>query len=146
MRGVHDQATQTLQEKVAELTDRFLRGKQPDFLKQHSRALDDYFEQAFEKSMIGPRLEINKNPYVIIALGGYGREEQCIYSDIDLLFLFGKRIPPEAESLIREMIYPLWDIGMVGLSLGGSALSVIGIVIALKRIARGSRRVARTIR
>jgi hypothetical protein len=36
MRGVHDQATQTLQEKVAELTDRFLRGKQPDFLKQHS--------------------------------------------------------------------------------------------------------------
>jgi [protein-PII] uridylyltransferase len=112
MRGVHDQATQSLQEKVAELTDRFLRGKQPDFLKQHSRALDDYFEQAFEKSMIGPRLEINKNPYVIIALGGYGREEQCLYSDVDLLFLFDQRTPPEAENLIREMIYPLWDIGM----------------------------------
>ena len=112
MRGVHDQATQSLKEKVAELTDRFLRGKQPDFLKQHSRALDDYFEQAFETSMIGPRLEINKNPYVIIALGGYGREEQCLHSDVDLLFLFGKRIPSEAENLIREMIYPLWDIGM----------------------------------
>ncbi|MCK7509775.1 MAG: DUF294 nucleotidyltransferase-like domain-containing protein [Desulfobacterales bacterium] len=62
--------------------------------------------------MIGPRMEINKNPYAIVALGGYGREEQSLHSDVDLLFLFGKRIPPEAENLIREMIYPLWDIGM----------------------------------
>ena len=81
-------------------------------MKRHSHALDDYFETAFERSMIGPRLEINKNPYAIVALGGYGREEQCIHSDVDLLFLFAKRVPPDAENLIREMIYPLWDIGM----------------------------------
>jgi len=31
---------------------------------------------------------------------------------------------------------PLWDIGMVGLSLGGAALSLIGIVIAWKRVSR----------
>jgi hypothetical protein len=31
---------------------------------------------------------------------------------------------------------PLWDIGMVGLSLGGAALSLIGIVIAWKRLSR----------
>ena len=31
---------------------------------------------------------------------------------MDLLFLFAKRVPPDAENLIREMIYPLWDIGM----------------------------------
>lgn len=112
MHGLHEPATRLLQEKVAELTGRFLRGRQPDFLKQHSRALDDYFEQAFETSMIGPRLEINKNPYAIIALGGYGREEQCVHSDVDLLFLFGKSVPAHAEELIREMIYPLWDIGL----------------------------------
>jgi [protein-PII] uridylyltransferase len=112
MRSVHHTASTLLLEKVAGLTDRFLKGKQPDFLKQHSRALDDYFEQAFETSMIGPRMEINRNPYAIIALGGYGREELALHSDVDLLFLFGKRIPAEAESLIREMIYPLWDIGM----------------------------------
>jgi [protein-PII] uridylyltransferase len=112
MRSVHATASTQLQEKVAGLTERFLRRKQPDFMKQHSRALDDYFEQAFERSMIGPRMEINKNPYAIIALGGYGREEQCLHSDVDLLFLFSRRIPAEAENLIREMIYPLWDIGM----------------------------------
>jgi [protein-PII] uridylyltransferase len=110
--SIHAAASQGLRRRIAELTARFLRGRQPDFLRQHARALDDYFQQAFEASMIGPRLEINKNPYAIVALGGYGREEQCVHSDVDLLFLFGKRIPPEAESLIREMIYPLWDIGM----------------------------------
>ncbi|MGE5258022.1 MAG: [protein-PII] uridylyltransferase [Hyphomicrobiales bacterium] len=112
MRSIHETASRQLQEKIADLTDRFLRGRQPDFMKQHARVLDDFFEQAFETSMIGPRMEINKNPYAIIALGGYGREEQCLHSDVDLLFLFGKRIPSEAEHLIREMIYPLWDIGM----------------------------------
>ena len=112
MRSIHETASKQLQENVADLTERFLRGKQPDFMKQHARVIDDYFEQAFETSMIGPRMEINKNPYAIIALGGYGREEQSLYSDVDLLFLFGKRIPDDAENLIREMIYPLWDIGM----------------------------------
>jgi len=112
MESVHETASKQLQEKVAHLTERFLRGKQPDFMKQHTRILDDYFEQAFETSMIGPRMEINKNPYAIVALGGYGREEQSLHSDVDLLFLFGKRIPADAENLIREMIYPLWDIGM----------------------------------
>ena len=110
--GIHATASQRLKDRVVELTRRFLRGRQPDFMKQHSRALDDYFETAFESSMIGPRMEINKNPYAIVALGGYGREEQCIHSDVDLLFLFAKRVPPDAENLIREMIYPLWDIGM----------------------------------
>ena len=37
--------------------------------------------------MIRPRLGISKNPYVFIALGGYGREAMCsAYSDIDFLF------------------------------------------------------------
>ncbi len=112
MLRLHEPATRALQEKVAELTGRFLKGRQPDFLQQHSRALDGYFEQAFETSMIGPRLEINRNPYAIIALGGYGREEQCVHSDVDLLFLFWKSIPAHADELIREVIYPLWDLGM----------------------------------
>ncbi len=110
--GIHASASQRLKEQVTELTRRFLRGREPDYMKRHSRALDDYFETAFERSMIGPRMQIDKNPYAIVALGGYGREEQSIHSDVDLLFLFAKRVPPDAESLIREMIYPLWDIGM----------------------------------
>ncbi len=85
----------------------------PDvFLRQHTAILDNYFRESFEKSMVGPQIELYRNPYAIIALGGYGREEQCIHSDVDILFLFKKEVPKQAESLIQEIIYPLWDIGL----------------------------------
>ncbi len=112
METIHQKTAGRLKKKTERLTTRLLQGKEPDFLKQHARILDDYFQQAFESSMVGPRMDISKNPYTIIALGGYGRQEQCIHSDVDLLFLFKKKVPTEAENLIREMVYPLWDIGL----------------------------------
>ena len=112
MNSTHQQTVKKLQQKTKSLITRHLKGKEPDFLRQHARLLDDYFQQAFETSMVGPRMDISKNPYAIIALGGYGREEQCIHSDVDLLFLFKKKVPMKAEDLIQEIIYPLWDIGL----------------------------------
>ncbi len=109
---IHENTANQLRKKTQRLTARLLQGKEPDYLRQHARALDDYFQQAFESSMVGPRMDISKNPYAIIALGGYGRQEQCIHSDVDLLFLFKKNVPAEAEGLIQEMVYPLWDIGL----------------------------------
>jgi len=112
MNRIHEKVARELQQKTNGLIERLWGGKAPDFLKQHARLIDDYFRQAFETSMVGPRMDIRKNPYAIVALGGYGREEQCIRSDIDLLFLFKKRVPETAENLIQEIIYPLWDIGL----------------------------------
>ena len=112
MNNAHQHTAGMLQQKTKKLIGRLLKGKEPDFLRQHARLLDDYFQQAFEASMVGPRMDISKNPYAIIALGGYGREEQCIHSDVDLLFLFKKKVPAEVENLIQEIIYPLWDIGL----------------------------------
>ena len=112
MNNVHRQTAKQLQQKSAGLIARLVKGKEPDFLIQHTRLLDDYFRQAFETSMVGPRMDISKNPYAIIALGGYGRQEQCVHSDVDLLLLFKKKVPREAENLIQEIIYPLWDIGL----------------------------------
>jgi [protein-PII] uridylyltransferase len=112
MNNIHEYTAKALKQKTQALVTRFLKGKEADFLKQHARLLDDYFRQTFETSMVGPRMDIGKNPYAIVALGGYGREEQCVHSDVDLLFLFKKRVPREAENLIQEIIYPLWDIGL----------------------------------
>jgi [protein-PII] uridylyltransferase len=104
--------SERLLEKTERLVSGFLKGKEPSILGQYARILDEYFRESFETSTVGPRMTISKNPYAIIALGGYGRQEQCIHSDVDLLFLFKKRIPGEAEDLIREIIYPLWDLGL----------------------------------
>lgn len=81
-------------------------------MKRHAGLFDDYFRKSYEESIVNLRIDMDKNPYAIIALGGYGREEQCVHSDIDLLFLFKRSIPDEVEELIREIVYPLWDIGI----------------------------------
>lgn len=83
-----------------------------EFMIRHAQLIDEYFRDSFENSMIGPRMDITRNPYAIIAQGGYGRMDQCVHSDVDLLFLFEKKVPPQAEALIREIVYPLWDIGL----------------------------------
>ncbi|MCF8029103.1 MAG: [protein-PII] uridylyltransferase [Desulfobacteraceae bacterium] len=83
-----------------------------EFLRAHSELFDDYFRQRFAISQIGPAIAINRNPYAVVALGGYGRAEQCVYSDVDLLLLFENAVPDAAEDLIREYVYPLWDLGL----------------------------------
>ena len=45
----------------------FPKGKVPDFMRQHARLMDEYFCNCFETSQIGPRMDIMRNPYVIIA-------------------------------------------------------------------------------
>ena len=104
-------AAEQLREKSAHLISDFIKTKSPDFIKRHAQVLDDYFFESFESSRVGPKMGIEKNPYAIIALGGYGRKEQFIRSDVDLLFLFEKYVPDKAENLVQEIIYPLWDIG-----------------------------------
>src|SRR5688572_16176820 len=45
----------------------------------------------------------------VVAVGGYGRSELCLYSDIDLLLLHEGAVREEA---VRAVLYPLWDSGI----------------------------------
>jgi [protein-PII] uridylyltransferase len=101
-----------LQEKRRALVLRFRKGEAPGFVEEHTGMLDEYFQESFARSSVGPRMHMEKNPCALVALGGYGRKEQCLHSDVDVLLLFGKRVPPEANELIQEIFYPLWDIGL----------------------------------
>ena len=48
----------------------------------------------------------------IVAVGGYGRNELCPFSDIDLLLLAHRRTGhAEIEKALKDMMYPLWDEG-----------------------------------
>ncbi len=108
----YENASKVLKQKRERFFEEYLKDDDPLFLERHSRLFDDYFFESFEKSIIGPGMVIDRNPFAIIALGGYGRQEQCIHSDVDLLFLFGGKVPENAEKLIKEVVYPLWDIGV----------------------------------
>ncbi len=57
----------------------------------------------------------------LVAIGGYGRGELNIRSDIDLMLLYKKRITPAIEELTEKILYILWD---TGLDLGFSIRSI----------------------
>lgn len=109
---MHNKASEILKQKIAQLISSLMEENTLAFLKEYSQIIDEYLQSGFETSMVGPSMDLAKNPYAFIALGGYGRQEQCVYSDVDLLFLFKQNVPDEAENLIREIVYPLWDIGL----------------------------------
>ncbi|MGH8927857.1 MAG: HD domain-containing protein, partial [Acidimicrobiia bacterium] len=45
----------------------------------------------------------------VVAVGGFGRGELCLHSDIDVLLLHTEPVPEES---IRAILYPLWDAGL----------------------------------
>lgn len=48
----------------------------------------------------------------LVALGGFGRGELNLHSDIDLMFLYPDEVRPELEKLAQQILYPLWDLGL----------------------------------
>ena len=48
----------------------------------------------------------------LVAMGGYGRSELNIRSDIDLMLLYRKSMTPGVEALTQKMLYVLWDAGL----------------------------------
>ncbi len=47
-----------------------------------------------------------------VAVGGYGREELCPRSDVDLLFLHPYKVDRYVEAMTESILYPLWDLGL----------------------------------
>ncbi len=106
-----EEVSDRLREKREALIQDFLAGSVPDFLGYQTRLLDDYLREICRALDDRPALS-QRDSYAVAALGGYGRGEMCIHSDVDLLFLFDAAIPENAEDFIRAVVYPLWDLGL----------------------------------
>jgi [protein-PII] uridylyltransferase len=103
---------EALKKRRSEIVEAALKETGTGFLTAYTQALDEYFRDSFALSKVGPSMRLDKNPYAVVALGGYGRREHCVHSDVDLLLLFEKKIPDQALSLVQEIVYPLWDAGL----------------------------------
>ena len=102
-----------------------------DDLKLHKNGLN--FSQKYSKSIdeiiksIVCEIDSSQDEYVLIAVGGYGRNEMCLYSDIDLLFIYKKQ-DSFIKSLISNLNNGLWD---TGLDIGISFLTIKSLANAI---------------
>src|SRR5712692_9814450 len=51
-------------------------------------------------------------PFVVVALGGYGRGELHPSSDIDLMVIYDGELTPYVQRVTQELLYTLWDLGL----------------------------------
>jgi [protein-PII] uridylyltransferase len=72
---------------------------------------DQYLRRSLQESRAAQGLFMDKRPFAFVAVGGYGREELCLHSDLDILVLFSSDIPDLAKELAKETLFPLWDLG-----------------------------------
>jgi [protein-PII] uridylyltransferase len=97
-----------LEEARRELCDDILLGHGGRAaLARYSERLDTLLRQLLAAA---PRTE---QSVAVVAIGGYGRRQLCLHSDIDLLVLFGGHLGPAEERLLRLILHPLWDAGLV---------------------------------
>lgn len=108
----YEKTIRQFKEKRDELNRRFLNHKSSDNPEGLSDILDDYFRNSFGRSESGFKLDLISNPYAIIATGSYGRKEVARKPDVSILFIFKDSVPEDAVGLIRDIVYPLWDLGL----------------------------------
>src|SRR5262249_9569056 len=75
-------------------------------LRQYSHRMDALVQQLFAEAGAASQ------PVAVFALGGYGRRELCLHSDIDLLVIFLGTIVHEDERFLHAFLNPLWDLGL----------------------------------
>lgn len=83
-----------------------------DCLTIRSLMFDQLLLGLFEKyaAVLGINSEAKKGALSLIAVGGYGRQEMSLYSDIDLLFLYNGYCGPKLKELTEKLLYVLWDL------------------------------------
>ena len=102
-----------LKRERGELISLFSAGEVSEtFQETCTEIVDHYFRRSVQESDTGQRLFRDKNPFALVALGGYGRRDLCIHSDIDVLILFDSKVPSSAKKLAEDFFYPLWNLGL----------------------------------
>ena len=98
------------------LEETFANSGGKDFLLKHTKRIDNVLKLIYkvaQREMFGDYAPMkNSIPIALVALGSYGREQLCVYSDIDLMIVY-KEIPGyNSKEMIEKILYILWDTGL----------------------------------
>lgn len=99
--------TARLESARSELADASGRGQGGRHaMRQYSHRMDALLQQLFADA------GVVSQPVAVFALGGYGRRELCLRSDVDVLILFASPIGADDERFLHAFLNPLWDLGL----------------------------------
>jgi len=114
--------------------DIFKENQGKDFLVKHTKKIDGFISIAYKyvlRKYFGDYLPFqNQIPIAITALGSYGREQLCIYSDIDIMVVYDDIKGYNLDEIISSLLHIFWD---AGLKLGHRTHSVQDIFEASKK-------------
>ena len=80
-------------------------------VQAHARVMDDLV-QSLTKLITTDANGLAAAPFVVVALGGYGRGELHPSSDIDLMVIHDGELSPYVQRVTQELLYTLWDLGL----------------------------------
>jgi len=98
------------------LDESFATSGGKDFLFKHTRKIDSILKLIYKIALRGMFKEYmpmkNSLPLTMAALGSYGREQLCVYSDIDLLIVYQDIPGYNIKETIEKVLYLIWDSGL----------------------------------
>ena len=100
----------------ATLDETFSTSGGKDFLVKHTKKIDEVLKLIFKIALYGVFKSYqpmkNSLPLSLAALGSYGREQLCVYSDIDLLLVYREIPGYNTKEIIEKILYLIWDCGL----------------------------------
>ncbi|HET9489959.1 MAG TPA: [protein-PII] uridylyltransferase [Methylomirabilota bacterium] len=82
-------------------------------VQAHARLIDEIVRALLRLTVADARADdLGQAPFVVVALGGYGRSELHPSSDIDLMVVYDGELTPYVQRITQELLYTLWDLGL----------------------------------
>ncbi len=113
---ISKQIKQSIKEYLSSLDAIFARNQGKDFLVKHTKKIDEFIDITYKyvlRKFFGDYLPFRSQiPIVLTALGSYGREQLCVYSDIDLMIVYEDVKGYSIEPIIESLLHIFWDAGL----------------------------------
>lgn len=102
-----------------------------DLIHQHTGFVDSMIQYLFKEVLETHQETGNpkEHQYCLVATGGYGRGELNPFSDVDVMFIYRKKLTPHLTAVVHDFFYLLWDIGF---NVGNSVRSIKDCITVAK--------------
>jgi len=101
---------------MGSLNERYDKDHGKNFLVSHTRQIESFIVNIYKyvlRDSFGDYMPpTNAIPVALVALGSFGREQLCIYSDLDIMIAFKDVKGYDIKPLMERVLYLAWDAGL----------------------------------